>query len=109
METSSRNDDSHSGPSSTDSDLLVKALKNTFELLGGAEQKENLFRFLRNEYGISLDRPDEISEKRIATALTALFGSGAELLICRLREENAKLKSHRDKPIDRQLPKVETL
>jgi hypothetical protein len=109
MDTGIRHHDSRSDSRGSDTNLLVKALKNTFELLGGAEQKENLFKFLRNEYGLSLERPDEITEKNISKALTALFGSGAELLIYRLREELAMLKARPEKSKRGELSDVETL
>lgn len=76
-----------------DTAVLAKALKNTLELLGGAEQKESVSRFLRNEYGISLDGDQEIDEKTIASALSNLFGSGGELLLRMFRQEKARLRT----------------
>ena len=83
---------------SQDSNLLLKALSNTLDLLGDAEQKQNVFRFLQIECGISFDKQLEIDEKKVSAAFDDLFGRGGELLMRRLREETAKLRAQSQKP-----------
>ncbi|MGI0015666.1 MAG: hypothetical protein ACREBU_19795, partial [Nitrososphaera sp.] len=78
-------------------DLLLMALRSALNLLGGPEQTERVFRFLQNEYGISLDKQQGIDEKTVASALTGLFGRGSELLLSRFREEIARSGIHSSK------------
>jgi tellurite resistance protein len=102
MEIRSKKGESRTVKDTAEAVLMVKALQNTFDLLGGAEKRESLFRFLKNEYGLSLDEQHEINEKTLAAALTSLFGSGAELLMHKLEEEVVRLKveSAKDKAKD---------
>jgi len=83
---------------SQDSNLLLKALSNTLDLLGDAEQKQNVFRFLQIECGIKFDDQPELDEKKVSAALVDLFGRGGELLIRRLREETARLRTRSQIP-----------
>jgi hypothetical protein len=87
---------------SPNSGHVNQALKNTLELLGGEEQKENVFRFLQTECGISPDG-EELDEKKIAAAFANLFGRGGELLMRRLREESAGGRAQKQEsgPADR--------
>jgi hypothetical protein len=86
---------------SQDSKLLLKAVSNTLDLLGDGEQKQNVFRFLQIECGITFDSQPELDEKKVSAAFADLFGRGGELLIRRLKEEIATLraKSQTTEPI----------
>lgn len=75
---------------SQDSNLL-KAVSNTLDLLGDGEQKQNVFRFLQIECGITFDSQPDLDEKKVSAAFAELFGRGGELLIRRLKEEVARL------------------
>jgi hypothetical protein len=83
---------------SQDSNLLLKALSNTLDLLGDAEQKKNVFRFLQIECAIKFDDKPELDEKKVSAAFVELFGRGGELLIRRLREETARLGARSQMP-----------
>lgn len=78
---------------SQDSNLLFKAVSNTLDLLGDGEQKQNVFRFLQIECGITFDSQPELDEKKVSAAFADLFGRGGELLIRRLKEETARLRA----------------
>ena len=78
---------------SQDSNLLFKAVSNTLDLLGDGEQKQNVFRFLQVECGITFDNQPELDEKNVSAAFVDLFGRGGELLIRRLNEETTRLRA----------------
>ena len=78
---------------SQDSNLLLKAVSNTLDLLGDGEQKQNVFRFLQIECGITFDSKPGLDEKKVMAAFADLFGRGGELLIRRLKEETTKLRA----------------
>ncbi len=78
---------------SRDSNLLLKAVSNTLDLLGDGEQKQNVLRFLQIECGITFDSQPELDEKKVSAAFADLFGRGGELLIRRLKEETARLRA----------------
>jgi hypothetical protein len=77
---------------SQDSNLLLKAVSNTLDLLGDGEQKQNVLRFLQIECGITFDNQPGLDEKRVSAAFVDLFGRGGELLVRRLKEETARLR-----------------
>jgi hypothetical protein len=65
------------------------ALKKTLDLFDG-DVKDLLLFYLYKEHGISVYEPENLSQKKIESAFSSLFGRGADILI---EKFNAEMKN----------------
>ena len=68
---------------------MQAAFKKTLDLFDG-DAKDLLLFYLYKEHGVSVYEPENLSRKKIESALSALFGRGADVL---MEKFNSEMKS----------------